>query len=387
MNLISGIDESMKQIIYSILSIMILVTSCLDPYPPPSGTQDVSYLVIDGFLNASEGAVSITLSHTIPLSSVELSPPESGATVKIVDDQGTVFNLAENTLGTYELSNATFSYDRTYQLQITTASHRGYQSDFIDIKETPPIDSVTYRPDLDGLEINVNTHDPTGRTRYYRWRYSETWKYHSSLTSIYRFDNSHQVVLRTQPEYINTCYQTLSSTRIILRSTDRLAEDVISQYTIQTIPAGSIKLSVRYSILAQQQAITQEAYNYWINLQKTTESLGGLFDPLPSDLKGNIVSISDPDEPVIGFFTGGSLEEKRIFIDPLTLPQDVAAYHPPFCSIDTIFNNQLAFLPNSALLMSAVYQGITVIGYTSSSSDCLDCREQGGTVDVPDFWK
>jgi hypothetical protein len=307
--------------------------------------------------------------------------------VKIVDDQGTVFNLAENTLGTYQLSNATFSYDRTYQLQITTASHRGYQSDFIAIKKTPPIDSITYRPDIDGLDINVNTHDATGQTRYYRWRYSETWKYYSPLTSVFRFDNSHQVVVRTPEYYINVCYQTLTSTRIILRSTDRLEEDVISQYTVQTIPNASVKLSVRYSIQVQQQAITQEAYNYWVNLQKTTESLGGLFDPLPSDLKGNIVSTSDPNEPVIGFFTGGSLVEKRIFIDPKTLPPAITAYRPQFCLIDTIKLNRIPLLPNSTMLESAIYEGITLVGYTSSSTDCLDCRVQGGIVDVPDFWK
>jgi hypothetical protein len=38
------------------------------------------------------------------------------------------------------------------------------------------------------------------------------------------------------------------------------------------------------------------------------------------------------------------------------------------------------------MLASAIYEGIALVGYTSSSTDCLDCREMGGTVDEPDFW-
>src|SRR5436189_6381773 len=36
----------------------------------------------------------------------------------------------------------------------------------------------------------------------------------------------------------------------------------------------SQKLVIKYSILAKQRAISRQAYDYWLNLQKTTESLG-----------------------------------------------------------------------------------------------------------------
>src|SRR5205085_5124378 len=139
------------------------------------------------------------------------------------------------------------------------------------------------------------------------------------------------------------------------------------------IPKGSIKLSIKYSILLEQKALTEEAYNYWLNLKKNTESLGGLFDPLPSEITGNIHSLRNPNEAIIGYFSGGSVEKKRIFINANEIPASVSLYYPPQCVMDTISVKEIANIPSSTLLIDALYMGPSIIGYLSAPAQCIDC--------------
>ena len=50
-------------------------------------------------------------------------------------------------------------------------------------------------------------------------------------------------------------------------------------------------------------------------MKKNTEDIGSFFGPLPSELKGNIHCLTNPEEPVIGFVTSSAATQKRIFID------------------------------------------------------------------------
>jgi hypothetical protein len=142
-------------------------------------------------------------------------------------------------------------------------------------------------------------------------------------------------------------------------------------------------------MLVKQQALTEEAYNYWLSLQKTTEDLGGLFDPLPTELEGNIFCTSDPSETVIGYFSGSSVEEKRIFLTIRDLPDEVKKYNRPSCQIDTILVEDLRGAATGTLLISSIYNETytKVIAYTTAQDMCIDCRVFGGGVlTKPDFW-
>src|SRR6187551_315763 len=64
-----------------ILSLGILVTACIEPYPAPVIDGDIDYLVIDGSVDGLDGTASVTLSHAVPLASTEPPPPELNADV------------------------------------------------------------------------------------------------------------------------------------------------------------------------------------------------------------------------------------------------------------------------------------------------------------------
>jgi hypothetical protein len=143
-------------------------------------------------------------------------------------------------------------------------------------------------------------------------------------------------------------------------------------------------------MLVKQVALSEEGYNYWLNLYKTTENVGGLFDPMPGQVIGNIVNVQDPSEIVVGFFSAATVQEQRIFIDKDDLPERYSTYLSPQCLIDSIMLEDLRKYPDTKLLISTIYSqgGFPVLlGYTSTENSCIDCRTYGGgKLEKPDFW-
>ena len=203
-------------------------------------------------------------------------------------------------------------------------------------------------------------------------------------------------VLRMLPEEdIFTCWASAPSTGIIIKSTENQTDNTVKAFGIADLPKGSVKLGIKYSILVEQQALTREAYNYWKDIVETSENLGGLFDPLPWQVKGNIRCVSHPEEIVVGYFGGGSTSSRRYFLTPGDVPLAMT-YIPVFrCRTDTISLEDIAAFKGP--IISGVYDLISgdLLGYSTGSLvdrdspyyACVDCRASGGVTSEPDFWE
>jgi hypothetical protein len=313
-----------------------------------------------------------------------------GAFVRVEDGEENTYALAETGLGTYTGSVTDAGSDKTYRLLITTSDNRDYASDYISIVDTPPIDSVTWSADPNGVEFAVTTHDPTHRAKHFRWKYEETYEFNAAYNSLYKWENR-QVIPRELNESLYTCWRTLESTDIIVGSARLLNEAVISKFPVTVVPLQSRKLSVKYSLLVKQQALTEEAYNYWSSLERSTENLGGLFDPLPSEVQGNIHSLSDPGQSVLGYFSGGTTTETRIFFLRSDIPRELRNNYraDAGCYMDTVPIREVPDLNSFVMLIDAIYGlGPGPIGYTfTPASSCADCTKLGGITTRPSFWK
>jgi hypothetical protein len=244
------------------------------------------------------------------------------------------------------------------------------------------------------LQINANTHDATNSTRYYRWAYEEAWRYHSEINSGLIVKNG-AITFRAPDEMYYYCYAGDKSSHIVLASSEKLSEDVISESPVTLVPPTSEKLQIKYSILLKQYALTKEAYQFWENIKKNTEQLGSIFDAQPSQLKGNIHSVTKPDEPVIGYMSITNVQTKRIFIPASAFPD---TYNVPLTSCENkpylLFNPvsgendvqfyiiQLGLIPTQTIVSNT---GM-LIGYKASTVECTDCRVRG-TLQAPDFWE
>jgi hypothetical protein len=381
----------MSRSIFSKLLIgaLIIMVNCVELYEPKVVQRNPNFLVVDGYIHSSLNTAVVRLSRTQRLYADEIPAPVKDATVTIEDDADHSYAVPQLNEGLYLAQNVNFTPEQKYRLRIQIISNgvkiKEYLSEYVPLKISPPIDSVTWDIRDDELQISVNTHDDTNKTRYYRWNTFEAWQYNARYRSLVSYDENFQPVWRQPEDYIDKCWETSSSTEIMIGTSVQLAQDVIRKRVLQTIPKGSVKFAWRYSIIVQQQALSEEAYSYWQSVKKTSESLGGLFDPLPSQVIGNITCVTSPDEPVLGYWDGGVGNHTVLFIDHNDVPADF--YRPYICKVDSISLDQLRFY-NGPVLYPITDLNNNVVGYTKSSAECSDCRAvlKNGTTTKPSFW-
>lgn len=377
-------------------ALLLLLGGCIDKYQPDVIATPKSYFVVDGLINL-RGVTTVRLSRTRSLTTAT-SPVEAKATVAIQDEAGARYPLTEQAAGTYTSAALTLDATRRYQLRVRTAAGREYASDLVAGKLTPPIDRLSWAVERNGVQLYVDAHDATNNTRYYRWTYQETWQYSTPFYSQFEFVNG---VMRPRTDNIKDCWRTEISTDIALGNTARLSQDVVSKYPLLLPPGDSYRFRVKYSLLVQQYAQTAEEYTYWEKLKKNTESLGTLFDPLPTQLTGNVHGLTDPSELVVGYVGASSMSEKRLFIDRSEFPASITfltGYEGLCQEPDTVllpsfrFPNSLAtgftqeYLPlYEAYLYNPRTNVPTLIGYVRGQALCADCRLRGTNV-KPSFW-
>jgi len=378
------------KILSSLLALLLLLGQCKETYISPYKSPTTGYLVVEGYI--AKGPTRLTLSRVIALPGDSALPAVRGASVQVEGSDNSVYPLAETGIGVYSADTLPLNPTAKYRLRITTGSDT-YLSDLVEYKTTPPIDSINWIRDPSGVNIYVNTHDPAGNTRYYQWDYQETWQYTSAEFSAYRFkaqsahDGSDSVVARADSEYVYNCYRNRASTVLFLGTSTKLAQDEIYRQPLTFISSARQELSVLYSINVKQYALTKEAYEFLSLMKANTESLGSIFDAQPSELRGNIHSLTHPEEPVVGYISAGSIQQQRMFISQTQVPgwgYFFACDHPDHLvvpdSLDFYFKADM-FTP-----LARQYGQFGFIGWTGNYMLCVDCTVQGGTTKKPSFW-
>jgi hypothetical protein len=369
---------------YYPLILIASVMGCKKPYNPPVVANNQSYLVVEGVINSAADSTKFKLSRTVNISSSITTNPVTGASLSVESDQNAVYPLTETGNGNYSSPGLNLDNTRQYRLRIKT-SNGEYLSDFVPVNITPPIDSIGYTiisvPDT-GIQVYVNSHNINTNSRYYRWDYSETWRFHAKFFCLYISNGSDAIVPRQPNQWRFFCFHSDSSSNIVLGSSAKLQDNVIYQNPVVFIPDTSEKIELEYSILLRQYSISPGAYNFWTSLKKNTEQLGSIFDAEPSQIAGNIHNTANTAEPVIGYVSVCTVQSKRVFIHRNDLPDPWTPAYPYSCVVDGVGKQGPSFLyplPNDFVPMSAG-------GFTYTSTVCADCTLRG-TQTVPPFWK
>jgi hypothetical protein len=307
----------MKNRMYPII-LILLSMSCRKPYNPPVINSPLSYPVVEGTINTT-GITTIKLSQTVSLSSAATNKALTGAVVIILSNQSGSYPLTEIQPGRYQSASLNLNNSQQYRLSIKTVDGQQYLSDFESVTESPPIDSVGYLITGSGLSVYVSTHDPTNATKYYRWDYNETWKFHSMYSSDYE-TNGKAIVERTPAQQVYFCFASDTASNIVLANTAHLSQSVIAQQPLTTVSSTSEKVEEEYSIQVNQYALSADAYSFWNNIKENSENLGSIFDPLPSEIPGNIHNVNNAAAPVIGYMSAQCKPRGFLFISKLYLP-------------------------------------------------------------------
>jgi len=362
---------------------MIVISGCITQFVPETD-EDPNLLVVEGLITNQPEANVIRLSRSMPLGKKSILKPMKGCLVSINDDAGNYYYVRESAIaGTYMTDPGSFQgvVGREYTLHISTnnasTNHYSYESLPMKMVAVPPIDSLyhekviikekdEYSGAQEGSQVYLNSVDPLGICKFYRWDYTETWKFRL-------------------PYYVpnHTCWVTFNSADIHVKNTSVLTEDRISRLPLKFISNETDRLSVRYSILVNQYSMNEDEYIYWEKLQNISEEVGSLYDITPSSIPGNIFCIEDPAEQVLGYFSVSARTSKRIYIDEnfrglINLYID--------CPSDTVFGRgEIPNLNAGVWVIEEQLYAMPPYRILTEKKFCADCTVRGTTTQ-PDFW-
>lgn len=389
--------------LYTCLLLSFMLYSCIEPFVIEEEVFE-SALVIEATITNEFKQQEIKLSRTFAVDTAGLNP-ELNASVLVNDGLGNSYVFSESEPGLYLSDEAFLANENVdYSLSIVTSNGREYESKparFISGASTiSNLSARTTVNDLgeEGVGIFIDSSDPTGNSRYYRYTFEETTKliaprYVGNFLAVIDAE-AFLVELQARQLNVQVCYRTETSKSIILTSTANLTEDVVSNFQTRFLLKDNPTLGTRYSILVNQYTQSRDAFVFY-NTLKDFSNTGSIFSQIqPGFINGNVFSATNRDEKVIGFFDVSPVVSQRLFFNYRDFYDDA----PPYAvNCNTLFAPELKTIGCTSPLIDALLEGIGI--YVSENGDdnigsgpyalitpaCGDCTVLG-TVIEPDFW-
>ena len=333
----------MKKIISIVAFIILLTTSCTEPYALQTDAfEDV--IVIEATITNELKKQEIKISKSIPLE--QTSPKfEAGATVYLKDNLGNQYNFSESNESYF--SDAVFQAvpNTTYQLFVTTKLGKSYTSSPETLTTVSPLQEVVpevvVKEGAKGVQIVAKSFDPTNTSKYYRYEYEETYKVIAPLWLNVRakatpFNPLGEIIPGTielipRTEEARICYSSKKNTNIILSNTSQLSEDRVA-FPIRFISNKDYIIMHRYSILVKQYVQNLASHTYYQTLKKISNTNNLLSQNQPGLIASNIKATSNINEKVLGYFSVNSYSEKRIFFNFQEIfTNDAFPKYPYYC--------------------------------------------------------
>lgn len=312
----------MEKVIF-LLTFIIVTSSCTEPYTLQTNTFEDA-LVIEATITNELKKQEIKISRTFRLEEEE-AQIETNATVYVTDDLGNQYNFNEAN-GKY-ISEFEFQAipNRQYQLFVSTSNGKQYTSNIEKLTTVNNLTSieatVKNKFGVNGVDITANSFDPTNSSKYYRYEYEETYRFSvpfwASDSLIINTDPDLPLVFvkasRSSPS--KTCFKTDKFTDIILGNTTGLNEDRVKDFSVRFLSQENFIIADRYSILVRQYIQNLAAYTFYKTLKDLSATGSVLTPSQPGFFSGNISSVENKNEKVIGFFDVSTVSEKRIFFN------------------------------------------------------------------------
>lgn len=304
--------------------ISFLVLSCTEPFNIKSIDFEDT-LIIEAIITDEVKYQEIKLSRTFSLEEF-IPAEESNAKVTITDNSQNVYEFEETSKGKYT-STIPFGAvaNKDYILSIITKNGKSYKSNPTQLPGMVPINNLyatrTVNEDTgnENMSIFINEFDPIANSKYFRYEYEETYKIVAPAW-IYECPLSGpgpppppEVCAESLEK--KTCYNTIASDSIILVNTNTFKDNITSSLEIRKIPRNNPIIRKRYSILVKQYAQSLEAFTFYKILNKFLSSENLLSQNQPGFFSGNIYSVDNKNEKVVGYFDVSSVSFKRIFFN------------------------------------------------------------------------
>jgi len=370
------------------LIFLLGINSCIETFQPELNTAKQA-LVIDGQLTNLPGPYTVNLRLSSDPYTPTLNPLER-AKVTIIEENGIEEILEETEPGIYKTSINGIQgiAGNRYKITIQTNDGKNYESPFEELKTPVAIEALSpvletrffedAGSNVDGFQFYLNTGPSQNEEEYLLWFQRGTYKYQSVYPLAALYDGGLFPV--ADPFEFKTCYATHFIKELKTYNTANLQGNSIQNFPLYFLRSDTRFLEDRYSLLVQQFTLTKEGYDFWKKLEEQIATLGSLYATQPFRVRGNLKNTADLDEETLGYFTVAGVSETRVFVDrPLG-----SLYQSLVCTLDN--TSYLRAIRTPSLWPANIYQA-TGGGRFFFENGCIDCRNVGGSIEVPDFWE
>lgn len=378
---------------------LLLLLGCTEPFPIETIDFEDIMIVESTITNEMKQQV-VKLSRTISLESFG-QKIENNAAVLIEDSNGTTFTFSQDTATGFYFSNQEFKAEPnfSYTLKINTADGKSYISKPVQIQAAVPMDRVytelISENGKEGIEVLVDTDNTNGSGQYFRYEFEETYKvklpnpkkFDWEIVNYSNFTRTYQLEL-SEIEQDFVCYSTNSSEGILQASSTNLSESRVLGFPVRFIAQGDPILRERYSILVKQYVQSLEAHTFFAILKDLSNSESLLSPGQPGYVKGNISSVNNSEEKVLGFFEASSVSSQRIYFDYADFGLELPPYFVE-CEVEVVQG------PTESLKRQLEFEGFQIFFYEEielkafyhiARSECSECTSFSSNI-KPDFWE
>lgn len=302
-------------------------SACIDPYEVEVA-QGPQYLTIDGTITSQAQVHRIRLTRGDTYGSVfqGLIRPVLGATVIVRDNFGNITFLTESQVnqGYYDTpANFAAVIGRAYTLQIQLVDGKVYTSFPETVNPSPPIKNLSYQSkripvegeinDASGVQLIVDLDDPADQNNFYYYRNSEATYVLEARPDLYTTPPPERQPAPKDCCFV--CYQTeTTGNQAFYLTSDDNFNGLSTKLVAGFISDNGRRFVNTYRIDLRQLNVSQEAYRFLRLVKQQSEISGSVFDPPPANIRGNIISLDDPEEVVLGYFIAAGESQKRVYI-------------------------------------------------------------------------
>lgn len=332
----------------------LLLLSCISPIEVIVENKG-GQVVISGQVSSLPDRTMIEIGRT---AYKQLPSPESGASILLLNQNGTTFFFQETSLGVYSVPGFQGVPGQTYHVEITLTNGATYRSTPEVMPSFAPPVEVKHEfvekvvTDSDGanlpekfVHIYASTTLPQEwKDRYINWTVEEVF-----LLTPTDFPDPFGFV--PPPCFV---YQKADPNRVALLDGTRLTIDRIEKELVCARIVDRSFLEKHY-FNTYQSSITDEAYEYWRKVNILANQTGSIFDTPPAQIIGNIKNINNPSEKVWGYFQATHESMDRFVLYPTDFPyrvffpfEDCTYYesrffqtpsYPQYCYDCTLYRN------------------------------------------------
>jgi hypothetical protein len=356
------------KLVLTILIVSFMLGSCYKPYYAEIEARD-TILVVDGLITNEPGPYQVKIYTASPFDSTLDNNQVSGALVSVTDDKGEEFIFDELSTGAYFSDSQEFRGEpgRTYILNIRTPDGKIYTSNPQTMHEAYTLDSVYAELEyvttisrfnqeittLRGAGILTDIKSESDTLPNFRFKANLMKQYFYALElpppvidpPLYSFycwvtDDINEVNISGKSYVMNSRDVTRHSLCFVddaikFEAPDYRPGDQNPDLSYEAIQLTSRQIyTIKHRILnLDRYVLNNESYQYYRKIRDQLSAEGKMFDPIASQIVGNIKCPTDPGKKVFGFFEASSVSHASYVIgysisEKYTVRK--IPYNPPF---------------------------------------------------------